>query len=319
MSSKFIPWRSHTIHVTDAGEGTPLMLINGLGGNTDMWLPFMEHFTDRRVICFDAPGTGQSTSPLSPVSVASLAELAGAVLEACTLPQADVVGYSYGGAIAQQLAYDAPAKVRRLVLAATTCGVGAIPGSVGAMGVLATPLRYYSSSYFDRTAAAAYGGLTARDSATRRRMMAVRRRHPPSWHGYAMQMLGGASWSSWSFLSHIEHETLVISGDDDPLVPVANPKMLANRIPRARLEIVKNAGHLMLWDDVENLAKRISNFVNAAPGRNKLTRLRAARRASGERDATHEDVAALSEAKGAKRRRATRSRLRGANSEVLPD
>jgi pimeloyl-ACP methyl ester carboxylesterase len=318
MSSTLIPWRSHTIHVTDTGTGDPLMLINGLGGNTDMWLPFMEHFPARRVICFDAPGTGQSTSPMSPVSVSSLADLAGTVLEACEVPQADVVGYSYGGAIAQQLAYEAPTKVRRLVLAATTCGVGSVPGSMGAMSVLATPLRYYSSSYFDRTAAAAYGGMTARDSATRRRMMSVRRKRPPSWHGYAMQMLGGASWSSWSFLSRIRHETLVISGDDDPLVPIANARMLANRIPRAQLEIVKLAGHLLLWDEVEKLAQRIGRFVNAAPGKAKLARVRASRRVSSERPADKDPVAIV-EVAGAPRRRSARAKVREADSEVLPE
>jgi pimeloyl-ACP methyl ester carboxylesterase len=253
---------------------------------------------------------------MSPVSVTSLADLSGAILENLEVPQADVLGYSYGGAIAQQLAYDAPTKVHRLVLAATTCGVGSVPGSIGAMSVLATPLRYYSSSYFDRTAAAAYGGMTARDSSTRRSMMSVRRRHPPSWHGYAMQMLGGASWSSRSFLSSIRHETLVISGDDDPLVPVANAQMLARCIPRAHLDIVKCAGHLLLWDEVEKLAQRIARFVNAAPGSAKFARLRASRRAAGERGSADSDPVSIAEVKGVSRRRPARTKVREVDSEA---
>ena len=78
-----------------------------------------------------------------------------------------------------------------------------------------------------------------------------------------MQLLGGMGWSSWPFLPDIPHETLVISGDEDPLVPVANAELLARRIPNARLEIVERAGHLFLWDDAENVAQRIQRFVQS--------------------------------------------------------
>jgi pimeloyl-ACP methyl ester carboxylesterase len=78
-----------------------------------------------------------------------------------------------------------------------------------------------------------------------------------------MQLMGAVGWSSLSFLAEIPHETLVISGDDDPLIPVENPQLLADCIPRAKLEIVERAGHLFLWDDPEHLAERIGAFVNA--------------------------------------------------------
>jgi pimeloyl-ACP methyl ester carboxylesterase len=80
-----------------------------------------------------------------------------------------------------------------------------------------------------------------------------------------MQLLGTMGWSSLSFLPEIPHETLVISGDDDPLIPVANAKMLAERIPQARLEIIERSGHLFLWDEAERLGERIRRFLNAAP------------------------------------------------------
>jgi pimeloyl-ACP methyl ester carboxylesterase len=152
--------------------------------------------------------------------------------------------------------------VRRLVLAATNCGIGAFPGWLPAVMSLATPLRYYSPSFFDRTAAATNGGVTGRDQSVRQRMINARRSHPPSADGYMLQLLGIFGWSSWHFLPFIPHETLVINGDDDPLVPVANAEMLAERIQNATLEIVPGAGHLLLWDDAENLGRRISSFLN---------------------------------------------------------
>ena len=67
-----------------------------------------------------------------------------------------------------------------------------------------------------------------------------------------------------AFLDQIPHETLVIIGDDDPLIPLANAEVLSQKIPRARLEVVERAGHLFLWDEAERLADRVGQFVNAA-------------------------------------------------------
>jgi pimeloyl-ACP methyl ester carboxylesterase len=112
-----------------------------------------------------------------------------------------------------------------------------------------------------------YGGATGRDPKVRAQQMRARHEGPPpSSYGYAMQMLGATGWSSLPFLHRIPHETLVISGDDDPLVPVANAHILARRIRRARLEIVKGGGHLMLWDEAPNVAARIGRFIDEGTG-----------------------------------------------------
>ena len=264
MQSEFIAWRGQRIFVTVTGQGDPLLLVPGLGNNIGMWVPFMEQFRNRRIIRLDAPGTGLSSTPLFPITVPELANLLVAVLEESDAPWADVIGFSYGGAVAQQLAFDHPTRVRRLVLAATNCGIGAVPGWLPAVTGLATPLRYYSRSFFDRTAAATFGGVTARDQSVRQRMINARRSHPPAPDGYTLQLMGIFGWSSWHFLPGIRHETLVIAGDDDPLVPVANAQLLAGRIPNATLEVVPGAGHLLLWDDAENLGRRISRFLNRA-------------------------------------------------------
>jgi poly(3-hydroxyalkanoate) depolymerase len=271
MPSRFVAWRGHRIHVTETGDGDPLLLVPGLGNNIEMWVPFMEQFPNRRIIRLDAPGTGLSSTPVWPINVPALADLLVAVLDALDARAADVVGFSYGGAVAQQLAFDHPTRVRRLVLAATNCGIGAVPGWLPAVYGLATPLRYYSPSFFDRTAAATFGGVTARDESVRRRMIEARRSSPPAADGYAMQLIGIAGWSSRHFLCAIPHETLVISGDDDPLVPPANARLLAQRIPNATLDIVEGAGHLFLWDDAKNLGRRVGRFLDQTGKRRKAS------------------------------------------------
>jgi pimeloyl-ACP methyl ester carboxylesterase len=166
--------------------------------------------------------------------------------------------------VAQQLAFEAPARVRRLVLVATHCGIGCVPGSLYAIAGITTTLRFYSPTYFERTAPACFGGVTARDPFVRREMFAARQKQPPSAYGYFLQLLGAVGWSSLRFLHQIPHETLVVSGDDDPLVPHANAALLASRIPNATLEIVEAGGHLLLIDDAVNTSERVGRFVNAA-------------------------------------------------------
>jgi poly(3-hydroxyalkanoate) depolymerase len=261
VKHEVIEWRGHRICVTEHGRGRPLFLVPGIGCSAEMWAPFIDYFPSRRVISFDAPGAGRSSTPYYPVPVASLALLAAAVLDSRGVDCTDVIGFSYGGAIAQQLAYDYPDRVRRLVLAATNCGVGSFFGRAAAMLAMATPLRFYSPTYFEHVAAEVYGGVTGRDPAKRSNASGARRRAPPSSYGYAMQLLGGVGWSSWGFLPEIPHETLVVCGDDDPLVPLVNARMLAARIPRATLEVVERAGHLLLWDEPERIAPQIGKFV----------------------------------------------------------
>lgn len=257
----YLSWRGQEVRILDEGHGEPLLLIAGIGCSADMWAPFWAQVTHRRVVSFDAPGTGRSSIPLYPISIESLAALTAAVLDARGIESTDVIGFSYGGAVAQQFAYDYPSRVQRLVLAATTCGIGSTPGSIEALAALASPLRFYSPSYFERVAATVYGGVTGRDPARRLRDLETRRRLPPSTYGYTMQLLGAVGWSSRPFLPNIPHETLVISGDDDPLIPTANAELLARHIPRARLDIVADAGHLFLWDDAEQANARIAPFL----------------------------------------------------------
>ncbi len=162
--------------VREVGEGSPVLLINGLGAHTAMWAPLEQALTGFRLIEFDAPGAGRSQTPRLPGSVASMARIAAGVLDAVGVEQADVLGYSLGGMVGQELAAGAPERVRRLVLAATSCGLGAVPGNLGAMLNLATPLRYYSRTFYDRT----LGWPRRRQGSQRPAVRCASRRRAPS-------------------------------------------------------------------------------------------------------------------------------------------
>ena len=144
-----------------------------------MWTPLLAALTDVRVIAFDAPGTGRSALPAIPVTMEGLAGLAEGVLDRLGYGEVDVLGYSFGGPVAQRLARRAPERVRRLVLAATTPGWGGVPGSLRTLVRMSTPLRYYWRSYYEAIAGDLMGGARATtpssSAATARTAATIRR------------------------------------------------------------------------------------------------------------------------------------------------
>jgi poly(3-hydroxyalkanoate) depolymerase len=259
-----VPVDGHLLRVSIRGRGRPLLLVMGLGGNIEMWDPFERALNCRGVqtIAYDAPGTGHSPARLVPQRMPGLARQAAHLLDALGHPSADVLGVSYGGAIAQELALGNPHRLRRLVLASTSCGLGGLPGNPLAMSLLATPLRYYSPTFLRLTASVLYGPtISAKDDLLREQINARRARPPTLW-GYASQLVAGAGWTSWPWLGRITAPTLVIAGDHDPIVPPRNARILARRIPAARLELVPGAGHLLLLDRAEHCATLIADFLD---------------------------------------------------------
>ena len=150
----FVRVDGHLLRVSVRGEGTPILLIMGLGGNIEMWAPLERELNAHgyQTIAYDASGTGNSPARLVPLRPSGLARQAAHLLDALGLPTVDVLGVSFGGGVAQELTLRNPHRVRRLVLASTMCGLGGVPGTPLALAVLATPLRYYSPRFLRATA-----------------------------------------------------------------------------------------------------------------------------------------------------------------------
>jgi poly(3-hydroxyalkanoate) depolymerase len=264
----FVEVDGRLLRVSIRGDGPPLLLVMGLGGNIEMWGPLERALNARGIqtIAYDASGTGHSPARLVPQRMPGLARQAGHLLDALGHPHADVLGVSFGGAVAQELALGNPHRVRRLVLASTACGLGGVPGGPIALSLLATLLRYYSPAFLRLTAGVLYGPtITPRDDLLREQISARRARPPTLW-GYASQLIAGAAWTSLPWLGRIAAPTLVLAGDRDPIVPPRNARILARRIPSARLEIVRGAGHLLVIDRAEHCAAIIAGFLRQDDG-----------------------------------------------------
>jgi poly(3-hydroxyalkanoate) depolymerase len=262
----FVRVDGHLVRVSVRGEGRPLLLVMGLGGNIEMWDPLEQALNGRGIqtIAYDASGAGDSPARLVPLRMPGLAAQAAHLLDTLGYPTADVLGVSFGGAVAQELAGAHPERVRRLVLASTTCGFGGVPGHPVALALLATPLRYYSPAFLRLTANVLYGptGNGDGDGARLQEQLNARRARPPTLWGYFGQLAAGAGWTSLPWLHRLRAPTLVLSGGADRIVPPVNARILAARIPDARLEIVPGAGHLVLMDHAQHCAATIGAFLD---------------------------------------------------------
>jgi pimeloyl-ACP methyl ester carboxylesterase len=258
--------RSHGIDlfVRERGDGFPLLMLNGLGSNVDTWGYAEERLSGvARTIALDSPGSGRSSTPLWPLSIAMLARAAADVLDELGRGRVDVLGFSLGGLIAQQLARQQPARVRRMALVGTTCGWGSMPGEPAALTLLSMPLRYHSRVLYDRTSCL----LSPADRELLGRVDGVsksRLDHPPSLVGYAAQLWAGATWSSLSWLPSLQVPVLVVHGGGDRLVPAANAVQLARLLPESRLHILPGEGHLLVVDPDGGAIPLLEEFF-AAP------------------------------------------------------
>src|SRR5262245_16431371 len=136
----------------------PLLLFNGIGANIELIEPFLSAFEGPTVITFDVPGVGGSPAPQLPYRPSTLATLSARLLDELGHKQVDVLGVSWGGAPAQQFAFQQARRCRRLVLAATSPGHLMIPGRLTTLLKMATPRRYKDPDYMGRFAGDIYGG-----------------------------------------------------------------------------------------------------------------------------------------------------------------
>jgi poly(3-hydroxyalkanoate) depolymerase len=248
------------------GTGNPLLVLTGIGAALELSAPLERALNTHGVqtLALDAPGTGESSRYRWPRRMPGLAHTVERTLDALGYDQVDVLGVSFGGVLAQQFAHQAPARVRRLVLAATAAGVpglGGVPGSPRALLALATPRRYQSPDYYRRIAGALYGGEARRDPDALLHGSIARFSEAPSLRGYLAQLYAISFWTGLPWLWRLRQPTLVLAGDDDPIVPVINGRILTRIIPDARLEIVRGGGHLFLLERPTELAATIAAFL----------------------------------------------------------
>lgn len=238
----------------------PLLVFNGIGANLELCGPMMAQLSDRESIVFDVPGAGKSPAPKRPYRLFWLARLTKKLLDTLGYGQVDVMGVSWGGGLAQQFALQYGKRVHRLILAATaTGGLTMVPGRPGVLMKMASPQRYLDKSYMKRIAPDIYGGTLRSDPDAIKLFTDHAKGGDPV--GYRYQLLAMLGWTSLPWLWRIRQPTLVMAGNDDPLIPLINARVHALLLPNARLCVVED-GHLFLLTKAREIAPVISQFLD---------------------------------------------------------
>jgi 3-oxoadipate enol-lactonase len=256
------------IHYEEIGEGEPLLLIMGYGMPGEAWLgslPFLQGF---RAIYYDNRGTGQSDVPPGPYAMAQMAGDAAGLLQHLGIPRAHVYGVSMGGMIAQELVLHHPACVRSLVLGCTMCGgEHATMGDWAVLDTLFGTIRDMgkldAQTWVDRTLSILFPEKWVAANPGIRQMLIMAAQMMPHTPPETAQnaMAGLFGWTTYDRLLQIKAPTLIVHGDHDVIIPVANAYVLAERIPGAELYIVKGAGHGFPAQDPVGVHRRIAQFL----------------------------------------------------------
>ena len=241
------------------GTRTPLLLMAGIGSSLETLDPLVGEIDSAfEIIRFDVPGTGGSSKPLYPYSLSAYASFVARMLDQLGYRLVDVLGFSWGGGLAQQFAFQHATLCRRLILSSTGTGATMIPGRLSAMAQLTLPW-HFGEPFFMKEIDASSFGMSLRSDPERMREF-TRALYPTDLLGYCYQYWAVLSWSSIPWLWSLQQPTLILSGDKDPLVPLANAKILQCLIPHARL-YVYNGGHLGLMTHAGELASVIDTFL----------------------------------------------------------
>ena len=237
----------------------PLLVCNGIGANLELAVPMMMRLERIETVIFDVPGAGKSPPPKRPYRLFELARLMRRVLDQLGYEQIDLMGVSWGGGLAQQFTIQYPARVRRLVLAATAMGgMTMLPGHPRTLLKMVNPRRYVDKGYMKRVAPQLYGGAL-RDDPEAIKLFIDHARAGDA-RGYRYQLLAMLGWTSLPWLWRIRHPTLVLAGNDDPLVPLVNARLMTKLLRNARLQVFDD-GHLFLLTRAAETAQAIDGFL----------------------------------------------------------
>jgi len=267
MTARFARVNDVKLAYRVTGEGPPLVLVMGYRLNSMAWpLTFIEqlarHFT---VIVLDNRGTGLSDKPVNGYAIANMARDILGLLDHLEMARVNMLGYSMGGAIAQEFVRQFPERISRLILCATMAGghdaVYAKASVVSVMRDLeglspeqaARRIRNvtYSPGYLER-----HRGLVEEQI---RREIAL----PTPLHAADLQFQAFAEFDGSSALANIRYPTLVLTGDLDELISPQNSRKIASLIPRAKLIVVPGCGHRVIWEATEQCLSFITEFLRS--------------------------------------------------------
>jgi len=257
----------------DTGEGeVPLVLLQHFRGNLDSWDPALIDAlaTNRRVITFDNAGVGGSTGA-TPHTIGQMAHDAIAFITAMGFGQADILGFSIGSFVAQEIALIRPAIVRRVVLASSAPQGGAgmhgwAPEVIGAVGKPQTSPEEYIGVFFASSPSSRKAG---QESVQRQYARTEGRDAATTWATREAQYDAVCTWgipdhAALQRVAAIGHPVFVANGDSDPMILPHYSYLLAGLIPQARVKIYPDSAHGFLFQHHAEFAADVEAFLSSS-------------------------------------------------------
>lgn len=239
------------LNVSICGQGSPLLLLNGLGGLIRTFDPLRRELGDYTTITLDVPGVGKTQMPRWPMRLPRHADVIAEMLKELGIDQVDVFGVSWGGALAQEFALRYPSMVRRLILAATSAGPVMLvkPADI---------LDFFSRSKSDKLRKQE-GSRNSIQTLLRfgvvNGMLTVNPRT------YYHQLAALVGWTSLLRLFRLRQRTLILTGERDTLVRMYNAHLLGRTIRRAELHVLEGEGHFFVVTSAKRTAEAINEFL----------------------------------------------------------
>ncbi len=256
------------VWVDQRGEGPDVLLIAGLSDPAEAWELQLEGLSDQfRVTAFDNPGAGRTDLPAEGLTVARMADVAADVLAALGIESAHVAGFSGGSANAQELALRHPGVVRSLTLISTWARADAYTSRAieflswlpdAAPSEQAMLEAFFLWIYTARAHEEGLVDLMVKE--------ALEFPHPQSPEAFKAQLAAWAPHDTYDRLPQVTAPTLVIAGDEDVITPARLGRVVADRIPGARFELLAGEAHQPFQESPEALNDLVTAFWREVDG-----------------------------------------------------
>ncbi len=265
MPKKFV--NGVNIYYEVHGEGEPLALLMGLGGNIALWdVELIEALGKRfQVIIFDNRGTGRSDKPDMQYTIELFADDSAALLHALGIDSAFILGASMGGMTAQEFALKYPRTCRKLILCCTLPGGdNTVPPTAEAFSILTSvkDLSPEEGARAMRPAAFTQKFIESHwDWLEKKLKREIEFPTPP--HAFERHLMAAMTFDAYNRLPRISCPTLILAGTQDILVPSRNSEILANRIPGSQLILFDDCAHGFMSERMDDCVKAIFDFIES--------------------------------------------------------
>jgi pimeloyl-ACP methyl ester carboxylesterase len=247
------------------GKGYPIAMIMGLSANMDWWDPNLIAQVSKkyRAVTFDNRGAGRTDAPKIDYSIKMFADDTAKLLDSLKIEKAHILGISMGGMIAQEFALDYPQRVEKLVLCSTNCGASkSVQPGPKVLGVLMSGGAGKAEDIVKNTIPLLFTeDFMKKNPAYMKQVTDQLMKAPITPDAFTRQVKAIMAWDTYARLPRIKAPALVMHGKKDILVPPENAKIIADRIPGAKLAYFENSGHGLFSVELDKVLGTLFQFL----------------------------------------------------------